>query len=74
MMRSELFPESIMPYAWLDEGLSEAELIRRLIEVGDSLVRVCDVVDQPTAGNYIAMALDILRADSDLKADIGPIA
>ncbi|WP_457309852.1 hypothetical protein [Sphingomonas sp. UYAg733] len=72
-MRGELFPESVMPKAWLDDGLTEVELIRRLIEVGDSLVRVCDVVDQPIAGNYIAMALDILRADSDLKADISPI-
>ncbi|WP_261300318.1 hypothetical protein [Sphingomonas alpina] len=74
MLNSDMFPESIMPERWLTGDLSEAETIRRLIAVGDSLVRVCDAIDQSVAGNYIAMALDILRADADLKAEIGRIS
>ncbi|WP_034159937.1 hypothetical protein [Sphingomonas sp. ERG5] len=74
MLQNEFFPESAMPDRWLRGDLSEAETIRRLIAVGDSLVRVCDAVDQSVAGNYIAMALDILRADADLKAEMGRIS
>lgn len=61
---------SSMPDQWPIEELSEAELLHRLIVLGEGLVRVCDVVGQPMAGNYFSMALDILRADADLKLEL----
>jgi hypothetical protein len=69
----ELFPESVMPERWLKSDLNETETIRRLIALGESFARVCDAVDQSVAGNHIAMALDILRADADLKAEVSRI-
>ena len=48
-----------------DELLAAAEAA---IRIGHQLVRICDSLGQPVAGNHIMMALDILSAHTDLVA------
>ena len=47
-----------------------AALLTQAIEIGRQLVRICDSVDQPIAGNHIALGLDLLLAHRDLASEL----
>lgn len=69
-MPTALPSQTDMPERWLNEPLADYELLQQVITVAESLLAVCDAVDQPVAGNHLSMAIDILRADSELRAQI----
>lgn len=37
------------------------ELLRQAIAIGENMIRIADAIDQPLAGNYFSIGLDILR-------------
>ena len=45
-------------------------LLAQAIAIGRELVRICDAVDQPVAGNHIALGLDLLLAHCDLATEL----
>ena len=47
-----------------------AALLAQAISIGRELVRICDAVDQPIAGNHIALGLELLAAHRDLAAEL----
>ena len=55
-------------------------LVIRAIAIGRELVRVCDAIGQPVAGNHITLGLELLSAHCELAtgmmlgelAEIGP--
>ena len=44
-----------------DLSVEELVLARRAIEIGEQLVRICDTMGQPEAGNHIVTGLEIMR-------------
>lgn len=50
------------------EDETPVDLLRRAIEIGENMIRIADAVNQPVAGNYFSIGLDILRGAAEAES------